>query len=91
MKKTVEHIKKLLEKTHPLPWKNSSGNIPFYIDLVKPRSSLSKHDSKRPTYWHYDDAAYVLACIHEMPLLLTYIEELESKISTFNKNNTLDL
>ena len=81
IQESIKNLKELLKKIEPLPWSGSSSNIPFYVDVKKPRESLSKHDSERPTYWNYHDGIYLLTAAHEVPNLLKYIEELEQKIN----------
>lgn len=53
-----------------------NGNIPFNVDVVKPRSSLSKHDASRPTYWHMDDALFVLNARQDVLFLLDLVKQL---------------
>lgn len=74
LKEKIDHLKQLKDKV-TLPF-SMSANIPFYVDMRKPRPSLSKHDLKNPTYWHYDDAVYLLACAHLVPELLEELEKL---------------
>lgn len=76
----IESLKKALKSIHPLPWE-FSANVPFNVDLKKPRASLSKHDDERPTYWHYEDGLYAAIAVNAMPELLSYIEELEAKLN----------
>lgn len=77
---TLKYIKERLEKVQ-LPW-TATGNYPFYVDVRKPRESLSKHDYERPSYWQVDDASYMLYCVNEMPAILEYIKDLESRLKT---------
>ena len=84
MKDTINKIKQKLTKIHPLPW-YFQGNIPFDIEIKKPRESLSKHTEKNPNSWHYDDGEYLALCVNEMPNLLKYIEELEIIIERQDK------
>lgn len=72
----LEYIENLLKKVQ-LPWEGYS-NIPFYVEVKKPRPSMSKHDS-RPTYWDYDDGEYLYACVNWMPDILKYIEDLKKE------------
>ena len=73
----INKIKELLPKIHPLPWYHSA-NIPFYVSLEKPRTSLSKHDSDRPSYWHYDDGIYAAYAMNVVPALIEEIERLNT-------------
>jgi hypothetical protein len=75
--KELESIKEYSDKATPGPW-TASGNIPFYVDLVKPAQSLSKHDLDRPTYWRYEDGEFVLNARMDIPRLLEHIVEMES-------------
>ena len=52
-----------------------NADIPFYVDMKKPRPSLSEHDDKHPTYWHYDDGSFVAMCLYLTPKLIEYIEK----------------
>lgn len=55
-----------------------NANVPFYVEVKKPRPSNSKHDDKRPTYWNYDDGLYIAATQPKVILeLLDYIDTLE--------------
>lgn len=60
---TLENLKILKLLADPEMFKNCSANAPFYIDLQKPRPSLSKHDVDKSTYWNYNDANYIVACV----------------------------
>lgn len=73
----IEGLEKLLSKVE-LPWP-FSGNIPFDIQVKRPRNSLSKHSSKNPCSWHYDDGQYLATAVHEVPKLIAYIKFLETK------------
>jgi hypothetical protein len=75
-KKLIDQLEKMLAKCPPFPWE-FGGNVPFYVDVRKPRPSLSKHDDARPSYWHYDDGLYVSAAIHSVPKLIEEIKRLE--------------
>lgn len=79
----LENLQKLCDEATPGPW-TASGNYPFYVDLEKPASSLSKHDNKRPTYWRYQDGIFVLASRDAMPKLLhmlnSVIKNLQAEI-----------
>ena len=85
IEKIIINLKSLLTKAAPLPW-TSGGNIPFYVDLKKPRPSMSKHDHKRPTYWDYNDGAYLLYAVNSVPTLISYIESLEKELSELKKS-----
>jgi len=75
MKDILKLIELKLRKVQ-LPW-TASTNVPFYADIRKPRPSLSKHDGTRPSYWHINDAEYMLLCVNEMPAILEYIKKLQ--------------
>lgn len=75
----IREIQERLNKVLPT-WTAFGGNIPFYVDVQKPRPSLSKHDNERPTYWHYDDGAFVAAAPYDMQFLLEILESQEVKI-----------
>lgn len=81
LQRTIDLLETLLLKIKPLPWE-WNGNIPFYIDVSKPRPSLSKHDydNKRPTYWHHDDGMYASVAIHAIPQLLAEIKRLNKEL-----------
>lgn len=77
MKLDFKKLTKVAEEATPSPWTFHS-NYPFYINVDKPASSLSKHDDTRPTYWRYEDGLFVATFQPEMVLkLLNRIEELE--------------
>lgn len=78
IQQTIRLIEKSLKKVK-LPWYGTS-NYPFYVDIRKPRESLSKHDYKMPSYWQHDDGEYLLFCVNEMPKILEYIKDLEARI-----------
>ena len=82
IQKTIEELETLLAKIHPLPWE-WSANYPFYVDVSKPRPSLSKHDydNRRPTYWHSDDGYYMSAAVHSVPKLIAEIKRLEGLLN----------
>ena len=69
----IAELRIICDKAHPGPW-TASGNVPFNVDLCKPRPSLSKHDANRPTYWHVDDAMFVLNARVMLPRLLDALE-----------------
>ena len=77
---TEERLKRLEEmsKKVVLPW-IATGNIPFYVDVRKPRPSDSKHDDKVSTYWKMEDGEYMLLCTNWMPEILEYIRKLEKE------------
>lgn len=76
--KELKHLRKIAEDATPGPWGPWTGNYPFNVDVVKPAPSLSKHDAKRPTYWRYQDGAFVLAFNPQTALaLLDRISDLE--------------
>ena len=75
IKETIKSLEEYLKKVE-LPW-TASANVPFYVNMKKPRPSMSKHDSRCPTYWDYYDGCYALMCANEMPKILEYIKELE--------------
>ena len=76
--KIIEQLETLLAKAHPLPWL-WHANVPFYVEVRKPRESLSKHNDGHPTYWHYDDGAYAAAAIHAAPKLIAEIKRLRDE------------
>jgi hypothetical protein len=51
------------------------GNPPFYVDVPKPRQSMSKHDLERPTYWNYDDGVFV--AVFQPSLVLELLDEID--------------
>lgn len=53
----------------------ATANLPFYVVMNKPRPSLSNSDSKEPTFWHPDDALFVLHARKDIPLLLSMLTE----------------
>lgn len=77
----LKSIQESLKKVK-LPW-TATENYPFYIDVRKPRESLSKHDSERLTYWDIYDGEYMLKCVNEMPKILKYIKSLERKLKEY--------
>lgn len=83
IQKTLEAIEEKLKKV-ALPWYGTS-NYPFYVDVRKPRESLSKHDYKRPTYWHQDDGEYLFYCVNVMPDILKYVRKLEDELKELKK------
>ena len=78
IKDMITHLESLAEKVE-LPW-GASANVPFYVDVRKPRPSMSKHDEYRHTYWDYDDGVYLLTCANEMPRVLEYVRQLEEQV-----------
>ncbi|NDE91577.1 MAG: hypothetical protein EB059_10685 [Alphaproteobacteria bacterium] len=79
LKQAIETFKELMQKVDTSTW-SFSANAPFYIDIQKPRASLSKHDDKCPTYWHYDDGRFVAAAIYLAPALIKYLEKQNKKV-----------
>lgn len=74
----LKKLREIASKATPGPWGPWSGNYPFYVDVVKPAQSLSKHDDERPTYWRYWDAEFVLSFNPNVALeLLDEIERLQ--------------
>ncbi len=80
MKDNIKAIREAMEKIAPLPWQ-FAANVPFYVEVTKPRASQSKHDHKRPEYWDYNDGVYLAYCVNMMPELLDYIAELEASVA----------
>lgn len=74
LQKAIENFKELMAKVDTRYWE-FGANIPFYVDMKKPRPSLSKHDDERPTYWHYDDGSFVAMALYLAPKLIEYIEK----------------
>ena len=60
MKLDLKKLRQVALEATPGPWGPWSANIPFNVVVVKPAPSLSKHDSKQPTYWRYEDGLHVL-------------------------------
>ena len=71
----IEQIKERLEKASKELGKNFSINYPFYCVVEKPRSSLSKHDRERPTYWHMDDGIFVAYARDDIEYLTNRLEK----------------
>ena len=80
IKETLKRIEGMLANVK-LPF-TGTANIPFYVQLEKPRPSMSKHDSKRPDYWDMDDGYYILACANYMPEILAHIKDLEEQLES---------
>jgi len=76
IKALIQKLEELKNKAHPDLLKSCSANIPFYVEIKKPRESLSKHDATRPTYWHCDDGVYLAALVAEVPKLIEEIRRL---------------
>jgi len=77
----VKHLRKIAEEATQTGWE-FSGNYPFYVDVRKPASSLSKHDDKRPTYWRFQDGLFVAAFNPKTVLeLLDKVESLQSDVN----------
>ena len=76
----IERLTALLKKVH-LPW-TGGANVPFYVEVTKPRPSMSKHDGTRPTYWGYDDGEYLYCAVNDVPALLARITTLEEALRT---------
>jgi hypothetical protein len=74
LQEAIEKFKELMGKVDTSHWE-FGANIPFYVDMKKPRPSLSKHDRNSPTYWHYDDGSFVAMAIYLAPKLIEYIEK----------------
>jgi hypothetical protein len=74
----TKELRKIAESASPGPWGPWSSNIPFYVSVIKPAPSLSKHDHDRDTYWRVEDALHVLHFNPKMALeLLDEIERLK--------------
>lgn len=73
--KRLEEIAARLEKMYAGEW-IASANLPFNVDVRKPRPSLSKHDHKHLTYWHIDDAIFVLNARQDVAFLLDLVKQL---------------
>lgn len=80
---------KILREIAEKAWKEPvtfDSNVPFYVQVKKPRSSMSKHDDKRPEYWHYDDGVFVAVFQPKKVLeMLDLIDSLRADLE--NKNN----
>ena len=78
----LEELEKIIKAKTPTTWYGTM-NYPFYVSLMKPAPSLSKHDSERPTFWKMQDAEFVLAManggaeylLNEVKRLQAYIAE----------------
>lgn len=79
MKEKLIRIEKLMHQISPLPWE-FSANIPFDVQVKRPRESQSKYSSTNPHSWDYSDGIYLANCVNEMPNILKYVWELEDKI-----------
>lgn len=73
--KRLEEIEERVNAMYSGDWV-CSANIPFNVDVVKPRPSLSKHDGFRSTYWHVDDALFVLNARQDVLFLLDLVKQL---------------
>ena len=79
MTKLETYLKEVSERAEaatPGPWV-AYANMPFNVDLQKPRPSLSKHDAVKPTYWHPHDALFVLHARTDIPTLLKIIKRMK--------------
>ena len=74
-KKRLDEIEKRVNAMYAGEW-TCNANMPFNADVVKPRPSLSKHDVSRPTYWHMDDALFVLNARQDVLFLLDLVKQL---------------
>jgi len=79
---TLKYLEDCLKKVE-LPW-YATSNVPFYVDIKKPRPSLSKHDV-RPTYWEYNDGCYMMSAVNEMPRILKYIRKLQRELRNYER------
>lgn len=77
-KKRLFEIEERLEKMYAGEW-TASANLPFNVDVKKPRPSLSKHDDKCPTYWHMDDALFILNARQDVAFLLDLVKQLNKE------------
>lgn len=73
--KRLLEIEERLAKMYSGEW-SCSANLPFNVDVRKPRPSLSKHDHERLTYWHMDDAIFVLNARQDILFLLDLVKQL---------------
>lgn len=74
-KEHLEEIEKRATEATPGPWGPYSANIPFYAIMVKPSSSLSKHDNERPSYWRIEDAILVANAREDILILINEIRK----------------
>lgn len=74
----------LREKTQVETW-TMGANLPFYVVMKKPRPSLSKHDDEQPTYWHCDDAYYVLTAAEYAGVMSTKILKALEELKDFTE------
>jgi hypothetical protein len=80
----IKAFEERMKKIHPLPWE-FSGNIPFDVQVRKPRESLSKHTDTNPCSWHYDDGCYVAMAVNHVPKLIEEIKRLNDILYNVGK------
>lgn len=74
----ITELKKLISKVE-LPW-SFDANVPFYVDVKRPRDSLSKHNDKCVTLWHYNDGLYLAMAVNSIRPLIEEIERLRKNV-----------
>ncbi len=64
--KRLDAIRQAIEKATPLEKWEFFANYPFYVQVKKPASSLSKHDDTRSDLWRVEDGELLALAVHQI-------------------------